>query len=62
MSNNYVVVTVIFTILSLAFTIGSITYKQLGSHTRETLAIIKECEKGLPCNQKCVLIAVPEEL
>ncbi len=52
----------ILIILSSFFTLGSITYDQFGLYTSGTRAIIKECEKDLPRNQKCVLIAIPEEL
>ncbi len=61
MSDNYLAVAAALTILSLFFMLGSATYQRFGLYTSGTRAIIKECGKELPRNQKCVLIAVPEE-
>jgi hypothetical protein len=54
-------ITIIFVFGTVVWSIGVITHVNFGSIVRDTNKLINQCQKELPRNQKCVLIAVPED-
>lgn len=60
---NWLEIAILAIIISLALglaTINTTSYKKIKKDVEKWDSMIKECEKSLPRNQHCTLIAVPE--